>query len=230
MKIFGSELISSDSLRDLRESLADLERIAEDVGWIKLNDRSDDSHEAAKASFEEMVKRSRLAFIKNPIVGQAISLTTNYTFGEGISEPKAAEGNDEVQAIISEFWNHPDNKISFTQTEPQVKISNKLQYDGELALCFKVDLDGSVYIRFVDPLSISKVIYDQSDGMRPLFYKRTINMRAQYIPDYANGLAHLRDAMEYRDLWEELLTAFNIKDAEVPKNTFLYHVKINNDI
>ena len=230
MKLFGREIIGSGELRGLRETLADLERVAEDIGWIKINDRGDESQDAAKCSFDEMVKRSRLAFIKNPIVGQAIALTTNYTFGEGISEPKATEGNEEVQAIVSEFWNHPDNKISFTTNQPQIKISNKLQYDGELALCFKVDNDGSVYVRFLDPLSISKVIYDQSDNMRPLFYKRRIKQKDQYIPDYANGLAHLRDAAEYKGLWDELLKVFSINDADVPKNTFLYHVKINNDI
>lgn len=230
MGLFGREIIDSGELNNLRESLADLERVAEDIGWIKVNDRGDESQDAAKCSFDEMVKRSRLAFIKNPIVGQAVALTTNYTFGEGISEPKANDGNEDVQKIISDFWNHPDNKISFTSSEPQIKISNKLQYDGELAICFKVDTDGSVYVRFIDPLSISKIIYDKSDSMRPLFYKRRINLKDQYIPDYANGLAHLRDTSDYAGLWAELLKSFSIREEQVPKNTFLYHVKINNDI
>ena len=228
MRIFGKEIIDAGEYRDVREALADLERVAEDIGWVKVNDRNDESHASAKCSFDEMVKRSRLAFIKNPIVGQAVALTTNYTFGEGISEPRS--NDEEVQSIISEFWNHPDNKISFTTNEPQIKISNKLQYDGELAICFKVDNDGSVYVRFMDPLSISNVLYDQSDSLRPLFYKRRIKMKDQYVPDFANGLAHLRDVKQYMPLWFELLKAFNINDADVPKNTFLYHVKINNDI
>lgn len=228
MRIFGHELIGSNDLRNLQESLADLERVAEDIGWVRVNDRGDESHASAKCSFDEMVKRSRLAFIKNPIVGQAIALTTNYTFGEGISEPRSED--EEVQAVISEFWNHPDNKISFTTNEPQIKISNKLQYDGELAICFKVDTDGAVYVRFIDPLSISSVVYDKSDSMRPLFYRRRINMKDQYIPDYANGLAHLRDVAQYAALWDEMIRAFGIKNEDVLKNTFLYHVKINNDI
>lgn len=228
MRILGFEINDANTMRDLREANADLARIAEDVGWIKVNDRGEGSHEAAKASFDEMVKKSRLAFIKNPIVGQAINLTTTYVFGEGISEPKAKNENQEVQAIISEFWKHPDNKLSFTMAQAQLKISNKLQYDGELAICFKVDTDGQVYVRFVDPLSISQIVYDEYDGMRPAFYKRRVNFKDQYIPDYANGIAHLRD--KYSQDWAALLKRLNIQDNQVPRNTFMYHVKINNDI
>lgn len=230
MKLLGMEISSAEDLRVIRENYADLERIVEDIGWIRINDRGQDSQEAVGQSFEQMVKRSRLAFIKNPIIAQAINLTTNYTFGEGVAEPKCAEGNDEVQSVVSEFWTAPDNRLSFTDTQAQLKISNKLQYDGELAFALKVDTDGLVYVRYFDPISIVKVIHDPSDSLRPLFYKRSLNMKDQYIPDYANGLAHLRKNSLYKAEWEALLEELQIREDQVPESIFCYHVKINNDI
>ena len=228
MKIFGIEVTSADELQEIREAYADLERVVEDIGWINVNSGGATSQEAAKEDFERMVQRSRLAFIKNPIVAQAVTLTTNYVFGEGVSEPKAAKDNKEIQDIISEFWTSPDNKMSFTDTQSQIKISNKLQYDGEICFALRVDTDGSVYVRYFDPLSINKIINDPNDAMRPMFYKRRVNQKDQYVPDYSNGLAHLR---KYKDIeWTSLLDSFGIKEEQVPENLFCYHVKINNDI
>lgn len=228
MKFLGFEVSSASEMLALREAYADLERTVEDIGWIRINGRASDSQEAAGEDFERMVKRSRLAFIKNPIIAQAINLTTSYTFGEGVSTPRAAKDNKEVQDIISEFWNSPDNKISISTAEVQQKISNKLQYDGEIAFALRVDFDGSVYVRYYDPVSIIEVIHDPSDSMRPMFFKRRVNMKDQYVPDYSNGLAHLRKEKQLE--WLALLLALGIKDDQVPENLFCYHVKINNDI
>lgn len=230
MRIFGIEVNSAEEIREIREAYADLERVVEDIGWIRINGRGETSQESCGEQYDQMVKRSRLAFIKNPIVGQAISLTTNYTFGEGVSEPKCAEGNGEVQGIVQEFWNSPDNRLSFTDTQAQLKISNKLQYDGELALAFKVDSDGLVYVRIVDPLSISKIVKDPKDSMRDLFYKRRVGNADQYIPDYANGLAHMRRNRNYQGAWVKMLDDLSIREDQVPEDLFMYHVKINNDI
>lgn len=231
MNLFGIEISRKSRIDDLLERVTLAERELEDMGWMNLNNQSSDSHADAKESFDKMVKRSRLAFIKNPVVKQAINLTTNYTFGQGIQEPKAAEGNEEVQSIITKFWNHPDNRISFTKPTAQAKLSNKLQYDGELAIVLQVDVDGQVYVRLIDPISIVTIRHDVTDSMRPLFYERNIGAgRKQYIPDWHNGLAYLRNNASYQAQWFEMLNRHKIQDVDVPMNTFIYHVKINNDI
>lgn len=228
MNIFGLEISSAQEAKRIREAVEDLERKLEDLGWIKINGSDSDSHTQAQESFKNMVKRSRLAFIKNPIIGHAVNLTTWYTFGLGVTLPKAQD--KEVQKIVTDFWNDPDNRLSFTAPLNQHKLSNKQQYDGELAIVLQVDLDGAVYVRFIDPLTIENIITDPIDTMRPLFYKRRINGEDQYIPDYENGIALLRDDSRYAEKWQAMLKALDIKDKQVVSNTFIYHVKTNNDI
>lgn len=227
MKLFGLEIIPARQINSLREDVTQLQRQLEDVGWVKINSTDWSFSEGVQEKYTDMVKRCRLAYLKNPIVGQAVNLTTYYTFGEGVMEPKCQE-SEEVNEIIKEFWNDPDNRLSLTSNENQLRLSNKLQYDGELAFIMQVDVDGTCYVRLIDTLSITTIVRDKMDGMRPLFYKRRINMRDQYIPDWSNGLALLREQESER--WAAMLKDHGINDSDVVKNTYLYHVKVNNDI
>lgn len=227
MKLFGLEINTAGDVDKLREDLALFSRQLEDIGWVKVNGSDWNSQDAAREQYQQMVRRCRLAFIKNPIIGQAVNLTTYYTFGEGVSEPKCYE-DEEVSQIVSDFWKNPNNRLSLTSTENQIKLSNKLQYDGELAIGLQVDKDGSVYVRMIDPLTIVSVLKDPNDDMRPLFYKRRMNMKDQYIPDYENGLALIRE--DKPEDWATMLKFFSIQEADVLKNTYLFHVKQNNDI
>lgn len=227
MKLFGIEINSADAVDDLREAVRELERQLEDIGWMKLSAESGTSHESVKESYEKMVQRCRFAWVVNPLVGQAINLTTSYVFGNGLMEPRSED--EEVQSIVSEFWRDSDNRISFTSPKIQVELSNKLQYDGELALLLQVDLDGSVYVRILDPLSIQVVITDKLDKQRAVFYKRVVNSESQYIPDWTNGLALMRENGMQSGEWAKHLAAYDIKENQVIKNSYVYHMKVNAD-
>lgn len=226
MKLFNLEVVSAGEIKSLKEVLTLQQRQLEDIGWIAINKPQFDSQAYAKEMYDAMVNRSRLAYIKNPIVAQAVNLTTTYTFGDGITTPNASA--EDVQIIIDKFWNDIDNKISLTKPEIQLKLSNKLQIDGEIAFVFQVDIDGSVYTRLIDTLSIEDIIYDKADSMRPLFYKRTVSGKTQFIPDWRNGLAYLSE--QETELWKKMLQDYEIEQNSVLKNSFVYHVKINNDI
>lgn len=232
MNILGLEVLGASEYRSLKEGLQELARDLENLGWVNINDTSGQSQLAAQESYDKMVRRCRLAFIKNPLIAQAVNLTTFYTFGYGIQKPKAAEGNDDVQEWINEFWDDPDNVLSITGPDAQLKNSNKLQYDGEMAFMLQVDTDGKVYVRLVDPLSILSVVYSPDDDMRPLFYKRKMRgafERYEYIPDVENGaaiMAMLGQAGELERQASDL--KFSTSDR-VRERAFIFHVKVNND-
>ena len=233
MKVLGFEILTNSEHRKLQEGIQELYRELENIGWVNINDTGSNSQEAAQESYEKMVKRSRLAFIKNPLVAQAVNLTTFYTFGAGIQKPKAAEGNTEVQDLINKFWDDPDNLLSLTSAEAQLKLSNKFQYDGEIALMLQVDFDGSVYARVVDPLSIMAIVYSPTDNMRPLYYKRKVRgsvERYEYVPDYQNGAAVMALAGDasHMEAQAELLK-FGTGD-QIRERAFIIHVKANNDV
>jgi hypothetical protein len=226
MRIFGIEVTAGKSYDRIAENLADVERKLEDLGWIGINQPTSLSSDYIKESYSVMVRRCRTAYFKNPIIAQAVHLTTWYTFGQGISAPKSQD--EEIQEIISTFWKDRDNVLAFTGEVAQQKISNKLQYDGEIYYALQVDVDGSVYVRLYDPVTIVNVVFDPNDNMRPLFYKRIVNQKPQYTPDYENGAAHLRK--EAAEQWAEMLKRLDIKDNEVLENVFCYHVHLNSDI
>lgn len=230
INILGLEFLTSKEVSKLREdasAIADLERTLEDIGWTNINSPSSGLFVEARESYVRMVKRSRLAFVKNPIVSQAVELTTFYVFGDGVTSPKSP--NEDIQEIISEFWNDPDNRLALTSAINQFKLSNKLQYDGELVFVLQPDVDGKVYVRIIDPVSISAVIFDHVDGMRPLFYRRsTTQGNSEYFADFSNATALMRD--EYPDDFMAMCATHDIEYKRVISDAYIYHVKINNDI
>ena len=86
MKIFGLEIVNSKKFNSLREDVGMLQRQLEDVGWVKINSSDWTFADGVQENYVNMVKRCRLAYLKNPIVGQAVNLTTFYTFGEGVMD------------------------------------------------------------------------------------------------------------------------------------------------
>lgn len=216
----------------LREGLQELERELENLGWVNMNDPMSSSQLQAQESYEKMVRRCRLGFIKSPLIAQAVYLTTYYTFGYGIQKPKAPEGDENLQELINSFWCDPDNVLSFTGTEAQLKLSNKLQYDGEICLMLQVDTDGSVFVRVVDPLSIAEVIYSPVDNMRPLLYKRRVRGavdKFEYVPDWQNGAAIMATCGEEGPMEQQLLDMRVPESSPFRERAFIMQVKVNND-
>lgn len=228
VKLFGLEIFKSSEMKSLREAMTTQRRALEDIGWTKVNHPDQPFNSLVSESYLEMVRRSRLAYIKNPIVSHAVHLTTWYTFGQGISLPKSQD--KEVQDIISEFWNDKDNRSALTSEWTQMLVSNKLQYDGELALLLTLDRDGTIYLRTVDPLTIVEIIRDPTDTSRPLFYRRSIRGKNQYVADWQNGIAVMEGDNRYSGLYEKMLKDLRIRKDEVVENALLFHVKNNCDL
>ena len=232
MKLFGLEFTRAGTIDRLKENFADIQRQFEDIGWMSFSSLGGFGN-LFKDNYKDIVTRSRKAYHKNPLVGHAIQLTTDYVFGEGLTLPKAGTSddanphNDEVQDITDKFWLDPDNQISLTSAMAQRALSNKLQYDGEINFRLFVDDDGSVFVRILDPLS-TVTVHAPQDNMRVDFWATWQGTTKKYIPDVSNALAFLRE--EKPDEWEDMLKAHGIKDINVLKNQYVYHVQINADI
>lgn len=230
MNVFGLEFLTTKEVAKLREdasAIADLERALEDIGWTNINSPNTGLFVEAKEAYVRMVKRSRLAFVKNPIVSQGVELTTFYVFGDGVSAPKSQD--EDVQKVLTDFWKDPDNRLALTSPINQFKLSNKLQYDGELVFVLQPDVDGRVYVRIIDPISINGVVFDNVDGMRPIFYRRSRPMGStEYFADITNAAVLMKE--EYPEAYDALLKDHGINPKEVINGAYIYHVKINNDI
>ena len=232
MKFFGLEINSSNTIKNLKENFADISRQFEDFSWISFSGLSN-SRLMFKERYQEIVAKSRSAYSKNPIVGHAINLTTDYVFGEGITTPKASspdeenKENEEVQEILDKFWDSLDNKLSLTSSMAQRALSNKLQYDGEIDFRLFVDPNGDVFVRILDPLN-TQPIHDKGDPMRVNFWIVRQGLTKMYIPDVSNGIAFKRE--ELPETWLEQLRMHGISENEVLQDQYIFHVQINADI
>ena len=214
-------------MTDIREAMTTQRRALEDIGWMRVNQAEGQFNSLIKDSYADMVKRSRLAYIKSPIVAQALNVTTWYTFGLGVSTPISQD--KEVQEIITEFWEDPDNRDTMTSSCAQMLLSTKQQYDGEIAFIITLDLDGSMYVSLIDPLTINQIIKDPHNPAKALFYKRRIMGKDEYISDWRNGAYIMSDDARYSENYVNMLEMLRIKPSDVKQNAVLYHNKINSD-
>lgn len=225
--MFGFKILKEKDFISLREEMSLAKRTLEDIGWINLSTDNFINQEMFTMGFHQMIKKSRIYFVNNPLAKHWITLTTAFVFGEGLSTPKCKE--ESVQEIINQFWDDEANKKCLTSFIAQQSLSNKLQVEGNLFFVLVDDEEGNTRVRLLNTLEVVDVINDKDDRSKTLFYKvklaekdydynsdsyKTATQKYYYIPDISN---------------------INPKEYGVPENKLkldckVYHLKINADI
>lgn len=225
--MFGIKFLRQKNFDEIQESMAMYQRTLEDIGWINLSlsDQTDLAH-LIPDGFEQMLKRVRIYYYNNPLAGQWVHLTTSFIFGEGIGIPKAKD--DDIQEVLEEFWNDKDNKKVLTTFQAQQKLSNKLQYEGNLYFVLFTDEEGKVRVRVLNAVEVKDIIPDEEDRNRPLFYKvgRTKKKYNYALGQYETNQIEIKF---HPDVENEMAEGFNIPLNKRGEGT-IYHVKINCDL
>lgn len=230
MKIFGLEVNASSEVAKLREAVTHYSRALEDVGWTSMSNAGEmQSPMYGGKSFCEIIRRCRTLYNCSALVGRWCNVTSEFVFGEGVSMPTCSD--EKVQEIVSKFWDDKDNQASLTGYLAQIKLSDKLQYEGNLFFALFTDDAGDVRVRVLDTLEIADVICDPDDRSRPLFYKVRVvrknfnfqsgtytidSVRFKYYPDISVPKGTFND--------------YGIPDSQLVTDAAIYHVKINCDI
>lgn len=235
MKIGPFEILSRGALESLREDTRLLKRQIEDIGWMRIGTEATDSRSLIGVTMDEVMLRCRRAWIHNPLAGHSVRLKTAFVFSQGITEPKAED--DRVQEIVTEFWNDPDNKLSFTSPQAQMLLSNKLQYDGQLFLALFVNrVTGDTKVRVLDPFTIKDIVRHPDDNMRTLFYRQTVT-DASYNYDTGTVDTRWTAGTKFRYLQDVDVADPDIYGVPEDKKgwtpdtaVYVFHVKTNCDI
>lgn len=147
---------------------ADIELALDDRGWIGYRS-SNVQPDLEPQSRMNIMGRSRLYWLRDPLAKQAVRLWTDYSMGTGItftsSDPK-------IQQTIGNFMNDRRNR-RVLNSEGQRKSSKKLLVDGEIFFAIFKDADGKV-IRWIDPIQITDIVADPEDSEHILGYRRVI--------------------------------------------------------
>lgn len=150
---------------DARSLRAELRRLAYSVqnAW-PLRER-----EMPIETRRKLVGQSRIVWQKDPMAGQATDLLNDFVFGKGIPKPKAKD--PEVQKVIDDFWDDPDNQRTLTSHTAQLAFGTDLSLQSNLFfLVFDDGADGKVKVSFLEHDSVRNAVRDENDRFCPLWY------------------------------------------------------------
>lgn len=219
-------LLTPKQLREAVEQV--VSSLAEDSSWTRV------SHVDAGTLTEPLTPLARLEAVtasyyywtRDPLMGRAVQLIRDYTFGQGW---QWSSSKSRVQEILDDFKTE-DNPV-ITTGPGQWELSERLQLAGEVFFAFFVNRNsGRVLVRLLEPSEISRVITNPNDNTETWFYERT--WRPQTLNDTAQYQVGPQRLDRYPDVrllkaqYSDTLAKFStVGDATT--QVFVKHIKIN---
>lgn len=229
MKVFGLEIRSQSQETALREEMSLYKRTLEDIGWINLSMDQYSREELIAGGFHFMLKRCRIMYVNNPLCKHWVHLTTSFVFGRGLTVPTSAAKDEDINDILENFWDDPDNKKTISSVGPQRMISNKMQYEGNLFFMLFDDDEGNVRVRLLNTVEVVDIITDNEDRNKYLFYKVSLTNRSY---DYgADAYDNQKTQFWYiPDIDNEDPKSYGVPQGKLKDDCRIFHVRINCDI
>jgi hypothetical protein len=117
----------------------------------------------------KLAQKARIVWMRDPLAGAAVDLMNDFTFGRGLSKPKA---NDKaVQTVLDEAWDDPDNQEVLTSLDAQVRLGTDLSLQANLFLkVFDDGDDGKVKLSLLKNDLVETVVRDPEVPQRILWF------------------------------------------------------------
>lgn len=134
----------------------------EDFWWRRLSDNWF-MKDVIPSTYLELHNACYEAYNANPLAFAIIEITTSFVLGKGVT---VAASLPEVQRVLMDFWNHPDNHM-----ETRVyALCTELSLYGEQFIRFFVNpYNGRVKIRQIDPSIIDEIQTDPDESCNSNF-------------------------------------------------------------
>lgn len=224
------QLAASENYNEiLVESLADLEFAAEDAGWQRLGFQLE--QEFSRAGITAVARNCRVMAIASPLTKRGLQLRIGYVWGQGVT---VQARDDDVNAVISAFWDDESNQASFTSSQAQEENERALGTDGQVILAFFTNpLTGRVQVRTTPFDEITDKICNPQDRDEPWFYVREYDTTLIRPFRDATGLVSTRTRpartkMLHPDLrYRPLVRPKSIDGIEVAWDAPMLHVAVN---
>lgn len=151
----------------------------EDYYWRRLSD-SAYAKDVLPSTYLELHNACYEAYNANPLAFAIIEITTSFVLGKGVT---IAAGDPNVQRVLVDFWNDPDNHMDTRM----YALCTELSLYGEQFVRFYVNrMNGCVKIRQIDPSLIDEIETDPDDIETILrFHRRPIGASATSAGDPA---------------------------------------------
>jgi len=203
----------------LEERLSELESSLDSDGWRRLGGGFD--LEFSRDALGKIIKRSRYAYLSNPLLNHAIEVQQHYVFGQGVS---IAATHPLINDVVQAFVDDPGNKAELTSGNALLLKEAELAVTGNLFfVLFPNALTGEVRVRSIVVEEIQDIITDPEDRQTPWYYLRTWQERR-----LNNGLVAPAERQAYYPDWR--YTPRNkpdtINGAPVHWGSPVYHRKV----
>lgn len=160
----------------LLESVGELEQRLIDPGWQRFTAAM--TQEFSDAGRQNMREVCRLMTVANPLLVRATALRSAYIHGGGVQRTarangKGHDGEQDVQAAVSDFLTDDGNARSFTGPAARDRLEHTLASDGEFFVALITrPLTGEVQTRVVLADEIAEIATNPEDRSEPWFYLR----------------------------------------------------------
>jgi hypothetical protein len=157
----------------LQESVADLELAAEDRGWQRMAFGLE--HQFTRQGLNDIARNCRVMALASPLIKRGTQLRIGYVWGQGVTV-QARAGSDaaqDVNAVITAFWDDESNQASFTSSQAQEENERALATDGNVILALFTDPStGRVQVRSTPFEEVTDKITNPEDRDETWFFLR----------------------------------------------------------
>lgn len=145
------------------------ERMLDLMGWNILDNYSGREQEVKYESRKTMARKSRIAWINDPMVGGAVSLMNDFALGRGVPKPRC--NDPKVQEWVDEAWDDPDNQRVLTGFLAQIAVNTDISLQSNmLFLLFDDGDDGRVKLSTLNYDTVEEIVTDPENRHRALWY------------------------------------------------------------
>ena len=198
-----------------------LDLAVDNVGWEQLGGAG--AGMMTGSARKDIVKRSRLAAVYDPLSVRTLQIWRIFTNGRGIS----VKAEDETaQTALDEFWNAPRNRSVFSIEGINENVDTRNQ-DGELIFAvFTGDKYGGTTVRRLDSTEITGVVTSPDDGKMTLGYTREYTAKDNkqrklfywdmFVPDEIKGEAQSGIPKDFEEQ-ENVVVHFSKANSRWPR-------------
>lgn len=224
---------------ELEEAYADrrlVERDAELLAWHVLNGQSNTRGEMEPRDRIRLVKAATEVWQRDPQAGAAVDLLNDFVFGRGVPRPRAKD--EEVQKVLDETWDDPDNKLILTSYEKLVEKGTDLQIQANVFFLIFEGEDGKVKLGLLDHDRVKNVVRSEENRLRILYYAvEESKYEWDYVADHekpvaqqaADGKPRIVYHEHYRNVDDEIAEGGLPKSPpqEKMREGRVYHLALN---
>ena len=203
------------------------------LGWTVLDYFGGNPQEVDALTRRKWAQKSRTVWLQDPQAGAATDLMNDFTFSRGVPKPRAKD--EEVQKVIDEAWDDPDNQLVLTSYEAQMKLGTDLSLQANVFfLMFEGD-DGKIKLGLLNHDEVENAVRDPDNRLRVLLYVARHKPPAKEW-DWQQGVpvvpvsARTDIAPTYYEHWqnaEDASPGWKKPPAKLMGKGRVYHVAIN---